>query len=419
MRTLMLVGLWLVPAILIYAAYLVLRRMGVGRRSSERLFTQPGELEVQLGGDGMVTGLLRRWLFLAGYRKPAAPAGFVAATAAAIALALAVVYLVRQSGLLDDLLRNIALLPSGVGDLFVPIAYLAPWMMFLMLATVPWLAVRRSRRDRVEKVEQDLPLSLELLSTLSEAGLGFDAALARVLDSVREDRPLAREFSTYQSDLLAGRTRVESFRRLARRLEISSVTILVSALVQAEQLGTGIAQALRHQADDLRDRRRERANAFAPGAARQAYVPDGDLLYAGHLRVDARTVLRPALPVCRHLRPREEVLGGRGSGPLSGSNKNGKHLASGERSERQDRGCPVENRRWFLVPAGRAAIPPRAAFRCRPAAGARATRSTRVSCGFPWMSFSWMAMAPFWPFAGVSDPGGWHGDHAEAMPYWR
>ena len=41
------------------------------------------------------------------------------------------------------------------------------------------------------------------------------------------------------------------------------MTILVSALVQAEQLGTGIAQALRRQADDLRDRRRERANAFA------------------------------------------------------------------------------------------------------------------------------------------------------------
>jgi tight adherence protein C len=263
MRNLALVGLWLVPAILIYAAYLMLRRMGVGRRSSERLFTQPSEREEPVGGDGMVAGLLRRWLFLAGYRQPAAPAAFVAATIVAIAFALAAVYIVRQTGLLDDLLRNLALLPPGVGDLFVPLAYLAPWMVFLMLATVPWLAVRRSRRDRVERVEQDLPLSLELLATLSEAGLGFDAALARVLNSVREDRPLAREFRTYQSDLLAGRTRVESFRRLARRLEISSVTILVSALVQAEQLGTGIAQALRRQADDLRDRRRERANAFA------------------------------------------------------------------------------------------------------------------------------------------------------------
>ena len=117
--------------------------------------------------------------------------------------------------------------------------------------------------ERVEQVEQDLPISLELLATLSEAGLGFDAALARVLESVMESRPLAREFRSYQADLLAGRARVEALRRLSRRLEVSSVTILVSALVQAEQLGSGIAQTLRRQADDLRERRRERANAFA------------------------------------------------------------------------------------------------------------------------------------------------------------
>ena len=148
--------------------------------------------------------------------------------------------------------------PPPTGDLVLPIAYLAPWTVLLILVLLPWMIVRRSRRQRMEKVEQDLPICLELLATLSEAGLGFDAALARVLDSVMEDRPLGREFRTYQSDLLAGRTRVESLRRVARRLEVSSVTILVSALVQAEQLGSGIAQALRRQADDLRDRRRER-----------------------------------------------------------------------------------------------------------------------------------------------------------------
>ncbi len=163
----------------------------------------------------------------------------------------------------DELFRNIARLPPGVGDLLVLVAYLAPWTVFVILTLLPWLVVRRSRRRRIEQTEQDLPLSLELLATLSEAGLGFDAALSRVLDSVMEDRPLGREFRTYQSDLLAGRTRVEALRRLARRLEVSSVTILVSALVQAEQLGSGIAQALRRQADDLRDRRRERAGAFA------------------------------------------------------------------------------------------------------------------------------------------------------------
>ena len=210
--------------------------------------------------------------------------------------------------MIDELSRNITRLPPGVGDLLIPIVYLAPWTVFLILVFMPWLVIRRSRRQRVEAVEQDLPISLELLATLSEAGLGFDAALARVVDSVTEDRPLAREFRTYQSDLLAGRTRVESLRRLARRLEVSPVTILVSALVQAEQMGSGIAQTLRRQADDLRERRRERANAFAMALPIKRMFPLGDLFHAGHLRMDARTVLCTAFPVCRHIRPGKELL---------------------------------------------------------------------------------------------------------------
>jgi tight adherence protein C len=263
MQTFALLSLWLVPALLVYCAYVLFHRLGTNRRSWERLFTEPAELTERPEGDSMVGGFLRRWLFLAGYRNHAAPSVFVAAGLLAIGLGLAAVLAVRSSGLTEEMFSNLARLPPGVGDLFVPIAYLAPWSVLLILVLVPWLVVRRSRRQRVEKVEQDLPISLELLATLSEAGLGFDAALARVLESAAEDRPLAREFRSYQSDLLAGRTRVESLRRLARRLEVSSVTILVSALVQAEQLGSGIAQTLRRQADDLRDRRRERANAFA------------------------------------------------------------------------------------------------------------------------------------------------------------
>jgi len=257
------IGLWLVPIALLGMAYLVLRRMSAGRRSADRLFQEPTAPETSQSGDAVATGFLRRWLFLAGYRQPEAGAVFVTVTIVAASAALGVVLIVRQTGLLDNLLKTIAQLPSGVGDLFIPIAYLAPWMIFLMVAGTPFLVVRRARRERVEKVQQDLPLSLELLATLSEAGLGFDSALARVIQAIPEERPLIREFHTYQSDLLAGRTRVESLRRLARRLDVSSMTILVSALIQAEQLGSGIAQALRRQADDLRDRRRERANAFA------------------------------------------------------------------------------------------------------------------------------------------------------------
>lgn len=264
MRTLVTASLWLAPAMLAYGAFLLLRRTGVKRRSADRLFMpSSAENELAVGDSAVDSGVLRRWLFLAGYRESAAPAAFVATIFLAMGLGLLVVYILHRSGLGNDLVQNLARLPAGVSDLFVPIAYLAPWLVFVMLATLPWLMVRRSRRQRVEQVEQDLPISLELLATLSEAGLGFDAALAHLLESVDEDRPLAREFVTYQSNVLAGRTRIEALRRFARRLEVASVTIFVSALVQAEQLGTGVSQTLCRQAEDLRNRRRERANAFA------------------------------------------------------------------------------------------------------------------------------------------------------------
>ena len=235
----------------------------MSRRSTERLFTQPDAVPDDPASDSLLLGWLRRWLFLAGYREPEAPGIFLALTLAGFGFGLALLYLIHRSGLSADLSKSLAGLPKGIGEIFLPIVYLAPWLVVVVSALLPTLVVRSARRTRIEQVEQDLPISLELLSTLSEAGLGFDAALSRVLESVLQARPLEREFRSYQADLLAGRTRVEAMRRLARRIEVSSVTILVSALVQAEQLGTGIAGALRRQAEDLRDRRRERANAFA------------------------------------------------------------------------------------------------------------------------------------------------------------
>ena len=265
------------------------------------MFTEPVDLAERPDGDSAAHGMAAALALPGGLSPAVAPAVFVTAMLLAVGLGLAAALAVLSSGLTNELFETIARFPPPMGDLVLPIVYLAPWTVLLILVLLPWMLVRRSRRQRVEKVEQDLPISLELLATLSEAGLGFDAALSRVLDSVMEDRPLAREFRTYQSDLLAGRTRVESLRRLSRRLEVSSVTILVSALVQAEQLGSGIAQALRRQADDLRDRRRERANAFAMALPVKRMIPLVVCFHARDLRLDGRTRLDAAFPDCRYL----------------------------------------------------------------------------------------------------------------------
>src|SRR5262249_42504773 len=76
-------------------------------------------------------------------------------------------------------------------------------------------------------------------------------------------RPLAEEFRTFQMEVLAGRPRVACLRGLARRLDVSVFTVFISALVQANQVGAGVANVLRRQVEELRNRRRERALTVA------------------------------------------------------------------------------------------------------------------------------------------------------------
>lgn len=237
------------------------RRLATNRRALERLDTP-------MTGDGMPTaapsrGWLSVWLVRAGFRAPGATTVFVTLWVVFIAAAVLGFVLYRLARIETRLLTGLELIPGGVGDIFLPFVYLAPWLIPLTLAMMPFLYVRKTRRKRVELIEQDLPVALDLMATLSESGLGFDSTLSRIAETELRDRPLLREFRTFQADLLSGRPRVEALRRLGDRVNVTSMSIFVSALVQAEQQGMGLAAILRRQSDELRSRRRERAQAFA------------------------------------------------------------------------------------------------------------------------------------------------------------
>ena len=224
-------------------------------------------------GDLERRSVLGRWLYRAGYRGPNAVLVFLLATAACIAVGLTFALLLTFSGLREFAEQVMVSIPGGVGETFLPVVWVAPWLVFLLIGFAPFLVVRSARRQRVTSIEQDLPLSLELLSTLSEAGLGFDTALSRILRTRLGGRALASEFQLFQSDLLGGRSRVDSLRRLSSRIDLPSVSVFVSALVQAEQIGMGIARVLRQQAEDVRARRRERAITFANSLATKRVIP--------------------------------------------------------------------------------------------------------------------------------------------------
>lgn len=208
-------------------------------------------------------GWLAAWLKRAGFRGPAAPTLFVGATAGSAAFSLALLYLLKRLGALDKMVDALSQIPGGVGDALAFVAAGAPYIIFVICIALPLLFVRASRRTRVEAIEQDLAAVLELLATLAEAGLGFDAAIARIQESESTERPLTQEFHIYQRDVLGGIPRAASLRKLADRVELPAVTIFVSAIIQAEQVGSSLAETLRTQSDDLRDRRKLRALLLA------------------------------------------------------------------------------------------------------------------------------------------------------------
>ena len=259
MRNLIALAIPLVTATLIVW---VIRRFVIGQRSRDRLY-RDASVEASVRPEMDEMHFFRKWLFLAGFRDPSALTMFWCSCAGAAGAGTLLLTLYTFSGLQQLLEQAVVTVPGGVGDVFLPIIWVTPWLLLIGTALLPVLFVRAARRKRVELVEQDLPISLEMLATLSEAGLGFDAALTRILKTRLAPRPLAAEFQSFQADLLAGRGRVESLRRFSSRIGIPTVSIFVSALVQAELLGMGIARVLRQQANDMRSRRRERATAFA------------------------------------------------------------------------------------------------------------------------------------------------------------
>jgi tight adherence protein C len=134
------------------------------------------------------------------------------------------------------------------------IAYLAPeW----------WLKGKIEERQKA--VRMALPDMLDLLSVCVQAGMGFDLALQTI--ALHMEGPLRDEIARFLNEIRMGRPRADALRELASRNPVDELKTFVHALIQAEDLGTPVADTLRHQAADMRVRREQHARELAARAS--------------------------------------------------------------------------------------------------------------------------------------------------------
>jgi len=125
-----------------------------------------------------------------------------------------------------------------------------------------WLWIKISRRK--EKIQLGLPDALDLMVICVEAGTGLDAAINRIGEEMKlTNKILSEEFRILNLELRAGKQRRDALKNLALRTGLEDVHSLVTMLIQTEQFGTSIGQALRVHSDAMRTKRHQRAEEIA------------------------------------------------------------------------------------------------------------------------------------------------------------
>jgi tight adherence protein C len=132
-----------------------------------------------------------------------------------------------------------------------------------------WLGGRIKARQKV--ILKMIPDTLDLLTISVRAGLGFDAALAKVVEKL--PGPLSDEFRRALAEVRVGKTRRDALRDMVPRTNVQPLSNFIGAIIQAEQLGVSISKVLQVQSEQLRIERRQRAEEQAARAPIKMLFP--------------------------------------------------------------------------------------------------------------------------------------------------
>ncbi|HXH82185.1 MAG TPA: type II secretion system F family protein [Candidatus Tectomicrobia bacterium] len=257
-----------VTGVTFLAAYLVMQRSGVRRDRFAAAVASRDDVSVmrfqdetpsilhryilRLGElvnpkDAVKSAKVRQRLIWAGYHDPRAVLYFFGAK---VALVLVGAFGYTFYGvLLQRALPNV--LPMSL--MFAAVGFILPDI---------WLRSRIKERQRL--ITNALPNVLDMLMVCVEAGMGFDAAVARIAEQKRSERsPLHDELLRMHLETRAGRPREEALRDLGERTGVQEVKVVVGAFIQTDRLGTSLGKTLRVHAEAARVQRRHRAEERA------------------------------------------------------------------------------------------------------------------------------------------------------------
>ncbi|MFZ5650956.1 MAG: type II secretion system F family protein [Bacillota bacterium] len=150
------------------------------------------------------------------------------------------------------------------------------WLLFTAAAaiagwSIPDFYLRQKIFERKNEVEKTLPDVLDLITVSVEAGTGFDGALLKVVEKGKG--VLASEFYIVLQECKMGKSRKDALRDMANRVDVDDLSTFAGSIIMADQLGIGIGNVMRLQSDQMRRKRRQRAEERAMKAPVKMMIP--------------------------------------------------------------------------------------------------------------------------------------------------
>jgi tight adherence protein C len=215
--------------------------------------------KLSLPAEGWEGSAIRIAFINAGWRQPSAPTIFFGIkTLLALSFPLIVVTLSGER-----------LLASGVSRILFVLVSASAVGYYL-----PNLFLRYKIADRQREIFESFPDALDLLIICVESGLGLDQAIAKVATEIDiKSKVLAQELQLVLMELRSGFSRETALRHLALRTGLEEIDLLVAMMIQADRFGTSMGDSLRVHADNLRTKRRQRAEEAAAKIAVKLLMP--------------------------------------------------------------------------------------------------------------------------------------------------